>query len=440
MNDKKIHYSQVANRVLAAAFIFFVISVAVRHITGTSFWTELFFHVAQAALIGGIADWFAVTALFTKPLGIPWHTALIPRNRDKMIESIAVTVEQDFLSPSLIRERLAGLPLTPYLIAWVDSESGRRRIEQFAADYIQRFISRIDKSALTERLAAAFREQAAVSRFDSQLQSAGRWVLANRHDERVITTVLDELIRIATDRQTGEIIGNYIRNLRRQAARQPLAQFALWLGEQTDSLNIDDLVQALQQDLAALLTALKSPSHPVRRWARKQLFDFVRRIKADDKLGVSLSEWQRQVAERMPLSGMLAQLLETVLEPRRWRGQKGMYHAPILVWGFAQIRLHWQMFKQDACLQTWLDARLRQAVGVLVETEHSFIGTVVRESLATFSDEDISQFVAEKVGEDLAWIRINGSVIGAVVGLVLFLFLRFVYDPFFTPIIRQWLE
>ena len=440
MNRKNIYYSRLANRVLAAAFILFALSVAIRHITGTSFWTELFFHVTQAALIGGIADWFAVTALFTKPLGIPWHTALIPRNRDKLIESIAVTVEQDFLSPSLIRERLAGLRLTPYLIAWVDSEAGRQRIEQFAADYIQRFISSIDKSALTERLTVVLREQAAVSRFDSQLQSAGRWVLANRHDEQVITAVLDELLRVAVNRQTGEIIGSYIRNLRHQAAKQPLAQFALWLGEQTDSLNIDDMVQALQQDLAALLTALKSPSHPVRRWSRKQMFDFVRRIKADEKLAGSLTEWQRQVAGRLPLEGILAQLLETVLEPRRWRGQKGLYHAPVLVWGFAQIRLHWQMFKQDDGLQTWLDERLRQAVGVLVETEHSFIGTVVRESLATFSDGDINQFVAEKVGEDLAWIRINGSVVGAVVGLILFLFLRFVYDPFFTPIIRQWLE
>ena len=62
-----------------------------------------------------------------------------------------------------------------------------------------------------------------MSRFDNQLYSAGKWVLVNRHDEQVITAVLDELIRVAADRQTGEMIGSYIRNLRHQAAKHLLA-------------------------------------------------------------------------------------------------------------------------------------------------------------------------------------------------------------------------
>jgi len=91
-------------------------------------------------------------------------------------------------------------------------------------------------------------------------------------------------------------------------------------------------------------------------------------------------------------------------------------------------------------MQDWLDKRLQQALVNIIEGEHSFFGVVARDALSTYSEQDISRFIEEKVGDDLAWIRINGSVVGAVVGLVLFLFLHFIYDPYVVPVIRGWIQ
>ena len=92
-----------ANYVLAISFVAFIGATGLRYVYGDVFLAELLWHATQAALIGGLADWFAVTALFEKPLGIPWHTALIPRNRVKMIDALARTVETDFLGPAMLK-------------------------------------------------------------------------------------------------------------------------------------------------------------------------------------------------------------------------------------------------------------------------------------------------------------------------------------------------
>ena len=73
----------------------------------------------------------------------------------------------------------------------------------------------------------------------------------------------------------------------------------------------------------------------------------------------------------------------------------------------------------------------------VIQNEHDMIGGMVRETLAAYTDQDLNQFVEEKAGNDLQWIRINGSMIGGVVGLLLFLFLDFVYDPIIMPAIMS---
>lgn len=440
MTAGKRRWRTRADMVLLVAFACFIGSVFLQRIEGINFWTDLLFHVTQAALIGGLADWFAVTALFEKPLGFPWHTALIPRNRVKMIDSIARTVERDLLTPALIGQRLAQLRLGSLIINWVDSPAGQQLITEWLKVYAGEIVARIDKKKLAESMARFFRQAAAESPFDSQLRAAGRWLLVHRRDEQLTTLILDELAAAAAAPQTRKTLAKYFRDLTSRKAQSPLAQLGLWLGEQTGSLSFDDMAQALQQDITALLNHMKSANHPGRRWVRKQLIAFVRNLENNGHQALALNQWRGEVLERMPLEEVILQILEKALEPGQISKFKGIYHSPLMVWGLGQIRQHWQHIKQDKALTDWFDDLLRQGVAAVIEKEHSFIGTVVRDALAKYSDDDLSRFVEEKVGDDLAWIRINGSVVGAAVGFFLFLFLRFFYDPFITPLIRSWFE
>lgn len=435
-----MRYRTIANRVLAAVLLCFVMAVVARYVYGTTFWTNLFFHVLQAALVGGLADWFAVTALFEKPLGIPWHTALIPRNRERMIDAIATTVEKDLLSVSLIKKRLENFRVTSYLIKWLDSDEGKQQFSTLFSRLTTYVISRLDKAQLADYIVSVCKEQAIRSNSTQQIKDFGRWALSKHKEDQVINFILDELIKEVAKESTGKAFYDYLNAQQQQAVRHPGVQLAIWLGEYTDSLNLEDLVKALQQDAAALLLRMKASDHPGRRWVRRRLFIYIRNLESDATVASSLQEWKEQLVNRLPINDLITQLLEVALDPKHLMGGKGIYHSPLLVWGLSQAQTYWNVFKQNQNMQDWVDDHARQALLKIIETEYSFVGKVVRDALSTFSDVDLSRFVEEKVGDDLAWIRINGSVVGAVVGLFLFLFLHFLYDPYAVPLIRAWLQ
>lgn len=427
-----------ANWVLGAAMAGFAAAMALRYYYGSLFWTDLLFHVFQAALIGGLADWFAVTALFRKPLGIPWHTALIPRNRTKMIDSLAHTVERDFLSAALIKQRLSRVRLTAWLVAWVDSADGRQQLAVWAARYAEQTVSSIDKQALAVRLAAVLRQEAAAISLQDPLRQLGIWVINNRKDEELLQLLLDELVTVMVDVKTADAFYRYLSGLRQQAVDHPGARLALWLAEQTDSLNLGDLSQAIQQDLTAFLLRLKDTHHPLRRWLRKQFIVLVRKLRHDQDFAAALTAWQQQAAGRLPLDEMVLSILEAVLNPAVFHTRQGRYRSPLVVWAASRAEEFWALFKQDAPRQRWLDNHLHQALGSVIDSQRTFVGTVVRQALGNFSDDDLSRFVQDKVGDDLAWIRINGSLVGGLIGLGVFLLLYFVIDPYIVPVVLAW--
>lgn len=431
-------YRTMADRVLLGVFLAFLLALGIRYSLG-GFWSDLLLSVMQAALIGGLADWFAVTALFTKPLGISWHTALIPRNRSKIIEAVAIAVEKDLLSPVLLMERLDAWRPAKGLINWLDGPEGRRLFLVWAQAALARLAGRLDRDALAGQLAGYIRRGAA-GILEERQPRFGRWLLAGRRDEQILDLFLDKLHLLLMAESTAAALHTYLEDIRRREVTSPLAQLAVWLGEETDSLNLEDAARILQQQCADLILQLKLRRHPIRRRLRLEMLAGYRRLRHDGAAAAYLRTWQNDVIGRMPIEEVLRDLLRGPLDRQLAGGFQGMYHSPLLVWLLGQVSVYWGNLKNDEDFHAWIDSILRQALHHLLGTQHAFIGRVVREALTKLSDEDLSHFVAEKVGDDLAWIRINGSLVGGAVGCLLFLFHYFVYDPYVVPVVRSWLE
>ena len=431
-------YRAMADRVLLGVFLAFLLALGIRYSLG-GFWSDLLLAVMQAALIGGLADWFAVTALFAKPLGISWHTALIPRNRSKIIEAVAETVEKDLLSPVLLRERLDAWRPAKELINWLDGPEGRRLFMTWAQASLARLAGRLDRETLAGQLAGYIRRGTAAI-LEERHPLFGRWLLAGRRDEQILDLFLDKLYLLLSAESTAAALHTYLEDVRRREVTSPLAQLAVWLGEETDSLNLGDAAQVLQQHGADLALQLKSRRHPIRRRLRLELLAGYRRLRHDKAAAGYLRAWQNDVIGRLPIEEVVSDLLRGPLDRQLAGGFQGMYHSPLLVWLLGQVSVYWGNLKNDKDFHAWIDGILRQALLHLIATQHAFIGRVVREALTALSDEDLSHFVAEKVGDDLAWIRINGSIVGGAVGCLLFLFHYFVYDPYVVPVMRSWLE
>jgi len=141
--------------------------------------------------------------------------------------------------------------------------------------------------------------------------------------------------------------------------------------------------------------------------------------------------WQQGLVDRLNLEGALTTLIELALESATPAGAAA--------WVGQQTEKLWDTFRADTNLQDWVEERLKVAMGEFIDIEHNLVATVVTEALQRLSDQDLNRFVEDKAGEDLAWIRINGSVVGGLVGLLLFLLLHYVYDPYIMPALRAWL-
>jgi uncharacterized membrane-anchored protein YjiN (DUF445 family) len=184
----------------------------------------------------------------------------------------------------------------------------------------------------------------------------------------------------------------------------------------------------LHGELQQFLDDLGDTNHPVRRWIHARLIAAAESLEKDPSWAASIHAWQQGMASRLDLEAALTTLAALVLsgigQPAHWIA--------------AQSEKLLDTFQTDPVLQDWTEERLKAALSQFIDVEHNLVSTVVKEALERLSDRDLNRFIEDKAGEDLAWIRINGSVVGGLVGLMLFLFLHYVYDPVLIPLVRTW--
>ena len=425
-------YRHKANRVLALVFALFAAAVAAKHLYPHSLAVSLFYAVTEAALVGGIADWFAVTALFRRPLGFPWHTALIPRSRDKIITAIAGAVQNELVSKESIKRRLAGIRVVAMVIKWLEEDGRQDLLPALAARYAQAVWDNVDRHALArygQKWLKAFIQQADLADYGRQ---ALTWALASGRADRLIEAALAELTAAATTEETRRGIERHLEQYARASAKNWWQKLVLGLAEATDTLNLSEAAAVLHAELVLLLRDLAEPAHPIREWARTRLAVAAQRLADDPEWVAGIGSWQKGLAGRLKFEETLAAVADLVMAgaPPDWPA----------AWAARQAEKFWTAFKADPDLQEWVEEQLKATLGRVVDNEHGLVATVVKEALARLSDDDLGRFIEDKAGEDLAWIRINGSVVGGAVGLLLFLFLRYIYDPYVVPLVHAWLR
>lgn len=386
--------------------------------------------VTEAALVGGLADWFAVTALFRKPLGFGWHTALIPRNRERVIDGISNAIEKEFLSVDSLKKRLAQIRFVELLIEWVEYKEGRRNLRNALEYFLQRGFDQADPKQIAKVLEVFLKSRAGEWPLTAQLQELLTWVLQNGQENVMINYILAEL-QIKVDSPTAKNgILRYLRNYAEQGTQNWWQKFALEIGIATDSINLEEAAEALQQELVKLIIQLQDPQHPLRRWLRDVLTDLAQHVDSDPQWRMDIKKWQTEFIQKTDLGEVLTILIEVSLQ----RGQRRA-----IAWVLLQIDQYWDSVRSDPEKMAWLEKYCKEMVFRILETEHHWIGTVARDALTILTDRDLSAFVEDKAGDDLQWIRINGSVVGGLAGLLLFLFGYFVYDPFVLPLFHRYL-
>jgi uncharacterized membrane-anchored protein YjiN (DUF445 family) len=369
----------------------------------------------EAGTVGALADWFAVTALFRHPLGIPIpHTAIIPTRRAKIVEGIVTMVEEDWLSPDVIGSRLERVAPSGLVRDWL---AVPERVRRLGAPL----------RALLRRVARLLTEEEVVTLAERTIQRHVQDLPASR-------TAGEWLMRALRGGRADGAFASAAASLAQLAARQrTAAELHWWLDRSARTLRAGGrrflplvlrtrLVQrkiveaACEYAASELSTAARSPEHPLRRLAVDATGRFAERLAAGDPETLAFAERVRAAVVESLESGPL---VRDALARLRGRLEQELDEPRGPLADLIDRRLHAGIVEllADPERSATFDRWVRATADDLLRRYHHQIGVTVREHLEALETGALVARIEDRVGADLQFIRLNGAVVGGLVGL-----------------------
>jgi uncharacterized membrane-anchored protein YjiN (DUF445 family) len=409
MEKKTKHIASVSLGVMAAGF------AATFALPGSAAGVQLLQSGFEAGLVGGLADWFAVTALFRHPLGIPIpHTALLPRNREKVTNALVSAIENELLSKASITAKLGSVRLTAALLELLAREDARGPLAAGAAAALQGLVRHTPHELLVPFAAEQAKEALRGAAVAPLLRRLGELIAERGLDERAFDALLGKAELWIERPDTRDTLGRLALGAFEKLEVGGFMGFAVnaFMGY----LNEDKLGGIIQNFVRSYLLELQLPHHPRREEAlvfvRSQLLELSR----SEQLAEQLEQWKTEQLEKLdltePIGRMLASLQERLAAALGEPGFAERTMRPMLDRALDGLQGNGQ-------LQERLDAWLREQLIRLVEANHAKIGQLVRDNVNKLDNETLIAMMEDKVGKDLQWIRVNGAVCGFLIGIVL---------------------
>ncbi|OFI38372.1 hypothetical protein BIU82_03285 [Arthrobacter sp. SW1] len=366
-------------------------------------WLEYVRAAAEGGMVGALADWFAVTALFKYPMGlkIP-HTAIIPRRKDQIGASLSDFVEHNFLSEQVVKDKLASVDIARKAGEWLRSPGGPERVAKEGSAVIRGAFTVLNDDDVQAVIEGLFRKHVLTPPWGPPVGRMAERIFAEGHHH----TLVDLLV----DRTADWVAANHDTVNRLVSDRSPM-----WVPSFVDDL-VGDKVHA---ELSKFVRAVQAdPDHQVRRSIDSYLTELAHDLQHDPAMIARAETIKAQILGDPEVRELASRtwgtlknaLLTAVDDPdselsRRFK---------------AAVRDFGNRLVDDAELAGKVNAWIGDAAGYLVNTYRSDIAGVISDTVARWDAEETSQKIELQVGKDLQYIRINGTVVGALAGLLIF--------------------
>ncbi|TDC94049.1 DUF445 domain-containing protein [Saccharopolyspora aridisoli] len=370
---------------------------------GAGPWAGYVRAAAEAGMVGALADWFAVTALFRHPLGLPIpHTAIIPTRKDTIGRSLGDFVGTNFLTEKVVRDKLRSAGISRRVGHWLDD-----------ADHAER---------VTSELATAVRGAVQVLRDDDVQAIIEHGVVRKLVDQqwgpplgRILGQVFTDgshhkLVDLVCDRAYDWVRDNHETVLRVVSQRAPS-----WSPKFVDAM----LADKIYAEVLSFAWAVRTDSeHPMRQAVDRFLVEFAHDLQHDEKTMAKAEQIKHQVLEHPEVQNLVSSawgtakkmLLDAAEDPSselRVRVRDGLRSLG--------ARLH-----TEPELREKVDGWLEGAVTYVVSNYRDELTTLITDTVERWDAQETSRKIELQVGRDLQFIRINGTVVGALAGLAIY--------------------
>jgi uncharacterized membrane-anchored protein YjiN (DUF445 family) len=357
---------------------------------------------AEAGMVGALADWFAVVALFRHPLGIPIpHTAIIPKRKNEIGDNLARFVAEHFLHPDVVRVKLQSVNLARNAALWLKSPRGRNRVEELGVGVTRRVLGALHEARVRQFIGRLGSRRLAQFDLAPLLGRALDWLIQDgRHQELLTQALRFALVALHDNRDV--IRGNVQR------------ESPWWLPGFIDDRIV---VQMLDRVETLLLELSLDPDHALRgdfngwlaRWAgalqrSPEYRSWGEGLKQDLLANEGLQDYLYRLWLDL-VDGLLADLTDPASS---FRGELGRLTESLAV-----------ELEQDPAMQALVNRWLEELAITAVDENRLAIASLISDTVRSWDPAETSRRIESAIGRDLQFIRVNGTLVGGLVGLII---------------------
>ena len=363
---------------------------------------------AEAAMIGALADWFAVVALFRHPLGLPIpHTAIIVANKDRLGAQLARFLGEHFLAAEHVQPTLARWDMAGALGQWLARPDAARRVGQWLQQATPALLGALDQTPARQwvaQLAQRLLREVDLATLGGQALAA---LTAHGHHQQWLNGLLQQLSGWAGQEAVQEKLTDAIARELKELKYVGLDQMAARLATRK-------LVAALTRTLADVAA---DPDHELRHRFDGWMTESINRLQTDPdwqaRVALWRDAWLSQPQWKAPIEAWWHELMGTLradaVKPESALGERIA----------SVVQAAGQQLLADATLRTWLNTQAQQVLLRLLDSSRETIVGFVAQRVQAWDAHDMSRTLENNIGRDLQFIRINGTLVGALVGLLL---------------------
>jgi uncharacterized membrane-anchored protein YjiN (DUF445 family) len=365
-------------------------------------WAAWLHAFAEAGMVGALADWFAVVALFRHPMGLPIpHTAIIPNRKNDIGESMSNFVADHFLEPDVVRKKLQDTNLAAFVVSWLKSEKGRRSVEDLSTAVIRWALGALHEKRVRRFLSRLSAKQLENVSLAPLLGNTLEWLVRGQRHQQILTQVLRYTIVVLHDN--------------RDAIRTRVQQESpWWLPGFVDDRILKEMLERIEHQLFEMAL---DQDHPLRAQFNQWVQNLAQDLKHSPEHKRLGDDFKQQLLANDELQDYLYGL---------WRELSGNIEKDIEN-PESVIRQHvgqWlagvaDELEADPDMQSWVNAWLVDAITLVVGRNSAQIASLISDTVKSWDGADTSRRVELAIGRDLQFILINWTLVGGMVGLLI---------------------
>lgn len=386
---------------LLMAVVFIATSLLQKNID--SHWIGYVRAFSEAAMVGALADWFAVTALFRHPLGLPIpHTNLIENSKQRLGDNLGSFVVSNFLSPQNIRPYIQKLKISGFLGEWLGKEKNQEVLIKNLSDIVLDILNKLDDSAVSHFISKKVQEMTDDIKLNKIVGNGIGYIIEKNDHQRMVTNLSsqiknyiienDEMIKERVKKGSYTFIPSFVDN----KIADKIA------------VGLSDFFREIEED----------PQHEIRTLITQKIHEFSVDLKEDPKWDEEFTSIKNDLLKGNKLEEYSNDIWVSIKNTLKNELQEEQ--STLKIYLSRNLNEFSENLKSDENLQNKIDDWVRvTAYKYILKNTHQF-GNLISSTVGNWQGKELSEKLELEVGKDLQFIRVNGTLVGGLVGLIIY--------------------